>query len=98
MKNKSNLDVEKFIKHLETKWGADKPCPMCGSKNWVVSDKVYELREYHGGNIVIGGSPIVPIIPVSCDNCGNTIMVNPLISNTLKLPNVEPKKTKENDK
>ena len=50
------------------------------SGSWNVSDKVFELREYHDGNMVIGGSPIVPVVPVTCDNCGNTVLVNSIIS------------------
>jgi hypothetical protein len=41
---------------------------------------IYELREFHGGNMVIGGnSSIVPLVPVTCKVCGNTVLFNPLI-------------------
>jgi hypothetical protein len=73
-KNKKE-QVQKIIEHLNTKWG-NRPCPMCSTSSWTVSDTIYELREFHGGNIVLGNGPIYPIVPVSCNNCGNTIIVN----------------------
>jgi predicted nucleic-acid-binding Zn-ribbon protein len=75
----SDVKSEKFIDYLKTKWRGQK-CPMCGTGNWNVSDKVFELREFHDGNVVIGNGPIVPIVPVTCDNCGNTVLVNAIVS------------------
>ncbi len=79
------MNTEKFISHLNQKWG-NKPCPMCGSSNWNVSDTVYELREFHGGNLVLGNGPIIPIVPVTCTNCGNSIFVNALMSGAIEKP------------
>lgn len=78
----SKLKAEKLLMVLNTKW-KNKTCIMCGGVNWSVSDKVFELREFHGGSIVIGGSDIFPVVPVTCTNCGNTIFVNPMIIESL---------------
>lgn len=75
----SEVKSEKFIAHLRSKWKSQR-CPLCGEGNWNVSDRVFELREYHGGNVVIGAGPIVPVVPVTCDNCGNTTLVNAIVS------------------
>lgn len=88
------MNTENFIQHLNTTWG-EKPCPMCGSNNWTVSDKIYELREFHDGNLVIGSGPIYPVIPVSCNNCGNSVFVNALISGAIEKPTSEPNKSQE---
>jgi ribosomal protein S27AE len=82
------MNVEKFITHLNEKWG-NKPCPMCGTSNWNVSDNVYELREFQGGNLVLGNGPIIPIVPVTCVNCGNSIFVNALMSGAVEKPKTE---------
>lgn len=80
----ANIDSDKLIKHLTGKWQG-RNCPMCNQGNWNVSDKIFELREYNGGSMVIGGnSPIVPIIPVTCDNCGNVLMVNAIVAQVLE--------------
>jgi hypothetical protein len=79
----SELKSEKMINHLKHKWQGRK-CPMCNGGTWNVSDRVYELREYHGGKLVVGGSPIVPVVPVTCDNCGNTVLVNAIVSEAVE--------------
>jgi len=71
--------AEKIIQYLNEKW-QKRPCPMCGVGNWSVQDRVFELREFHGGSLVVGGTPIIPIIPVICNNCGNTILINAIIA------------------
>lgn len=76
------LDAQKIIEHLNNKW-INKNCMVCGNNKWTVSDKIYELREYQDGNIVVGGSNIVPVVPIVCSNCGNTIFINPLIADAV---------------
>lgn len=54
---------------------------MCQSGNWSVSSEVFELREFNGGNLVISGnSSIIPIIPITCSNCGNIIYINAILA------------------
>lgn len=71
---------EKILDNLNEKWDS-KICPMCGATNWAISPKILELREFDNGNITIGGhSFIYPVIPVSCKNCGNVILISATIS------------------
>ena len=63
-------DNKKFIKWLSENW-EDNECPVCKGENWSVSDVIFEMREFSGGGLSIGGSSqILPIIPVICANCG----------------------------
>ncbi len=80
------IDSAKIIGHLNSKWEG-RSCQMCGTGKWNVSDSIFELREYNQGNMVIGGGPIIPIVPVTCENCGNTILVN-----AIKAGLIEPNK------
>lgn len=64
---------------INEKWAKPIACPTCKANSWNISDNVFELRDFNYGNMVIGGVPIIPIVPVICHNCGNTILVNPLI-------------------
>ena len=84
----AKFNSEKFLNHLKKKWEG-RPCPLCGIGNWNISDSVFELRKFHGGNLVISGGPVVPIVPVTCSNCGNTIMVNALLSGAVEKPEKE---------
>lgn len=68
------VDSQQIIRFLTEKWQG-RACPMCGAGNWNVQDHVFQLTVFSGGAIVAGG-PLIPIIPVTCGNCGNTVLVN----------------------
>jgi len=72
------IDSIKIIKYLKSKWGDEKRCPMCDQTEWIVNDKIFELREFKGGSIILGNIPIFPVIPIICKNCSNTIFINPI--------------------
>lgn len=72
---------KKIIDYIRKKWTTPSTCPVCKNNNWTVSTDVYEVRLFHGGNMVIGGkSSIMPLIPVICNECGNTILFNAIIT------------------
>ncbi len=71
---------QKLIKHITEKWQSPPACSVCRNNDWNVSREVYELREFHGGSMVIGGSALVPVSPVTCNNCGNVVLVNTLVA------------------
>lgn len=73
----ANINQDKLINILNEKWG-NRPCNMCGNGNWLVSDKVFELREFNNGDLIIGGGPITPLVTITCSECGNTILINPI--------------------
>jgi hypothetical protein len=77
----AKINVEKTLQHLREKW--KHPCSMCGQTNWSVQDTAFELREFHGGGMVVGG-PVIPVVPVVCGNCGNTVLVNALIAGAIE--------------
>jgi len=53
---------------------------MCGVGNWNVQDSMFQLSQY---NPLILGGPVIPVIPVVCNNCGNTILVNAITAGLL---------------
>jgi hypothetical protein len=79
-------DAEKIISHLKLKWSG-RSCPLCQVGPWEVQQSVFVLLKFDGGSINLGGE-VVPVIPVTCKNCGNTILVNAIIANVLA-PNAE---------
>jgi predicted RNA-binding Zn-ribbon protein involved in translation (DUF1610 family) len=74
----SKFDSNKFLTHLRQKW-ANRPCPMCGGGPWNVQNSTFQLLEFTEGGLTIGG-PVVPVVPVVCMNCGNTVLVNAIVS------------------
>lgn len=71
----------KALHWLNKKWQGDKECPVCRHNQWTIGDAV-ELRPYQGGSVVIGGA-VVPLIPVVCTNCGNTLLISAVVADAL---------------
>lgn len=68
---------DKVLRAVRQKAKKDLVCVVCGSTTWGVDERVFEVRAYSGGNLVIGGSGgILPLVAISCTNCGNTHLLN----------------------
>ena len=68
---------------IDEKWTRSKACPICGNSDWAVYT-AYELREYEEGDFVLGvGNQIVPVIPVSCTQCGYTHLFNAFVAGAI---------------
>ena len=80
----AKVDSAKLLEHLRTKW-TSKPCPMCGGGPWNVQDSAFQITEFSGGSLVVGG-PVIPVVPVVCGNCGNTVLVNALVAKVVAPP------------
>lgn len=74
---------ERAAAWLRDHWTVPANCPVCASNKWTVGD-VFELRRFHGGSIVVGGDPLLPLFPVVCNVCGNTVLINAVISGVLE--------------
>ncbi len=78
--NKTKAD--EFISYINLK-RKNFNCPMCQTSNWMVSDKVFELRQFNWWNLAIGWVPITPVITVTCSECWNTVLINAKVTNLL---------------
>ena len=79
-KNKVIEVLSDFLKRI--------PCNVCQGKEWILNDTIFELREFQGGNLVIGGkSSVFPVIAVVCKNCGNTLFFNAIQLGLIKKEN-----------
>ncbi len=76
---------EKAINYLNEKWHV-KICQICQGTNWDIHPELYELRQFNGGNMVLGG-PLIPMLVVECTNCGNTISINAMRAGIVNLEN-----------
>lgn len=73
----SKVDQEKVVEHLRKTWGHNRTCPLCSKGPWQIQDKFFQLLEFTGGGLTVGG-PVIPVVPITCANCGNTVLVNAL--------------------
>jgi len=68
------------------------PCNVCQGKDWILNDTIFELREFQGGALVIGGkNSIFPVITVICKTCGNTLFFNAIQLGLIKKEGEQPK-------
>ena len=63
-------------------------CPLCGNNHWNISDQVFQAIEFDYKGILLGGASY-PMVPLTCDNCGNSYFINALKSGLLDAPNSE---------
>ena len=48
-------------------------CPLCGSgKDWFTTSEIMSLSSYKQGAV----ATCIPVVPLSCPNCGYTILLN----------------------
>lgn len=77
-----------------------KNCPICSKGQWILNDTIFEVREFNMGGILIGGpnSAIMPMISLSCANCGYTYFMSAIkmgIITPTPNKNTQPEKTTE---
>lgn len=70
------------VRHwIEAKW-RHASCPVCESNDWQTGENLAELRSFHDGGLVVGGS-VYPVLPVFCSNCGYALLINAVIADLL---------------
>ncbi len=65
---------EEIVRTLHDLW--DSKCPLCNKNDWNFPNSLFELREFQGGNLMVGKSYLIPLIPITCNVCGNTVLLN----------------------
>jgi predicted nucleic-acid-binding Zn-ribbon protein len=76
---RNQAEKQRTLDWINQKWVGDKQCPICRAQSWAV-EGVVELRPYHGGALVMGGSGTYPLAQVICANCGYTHFFNAVLS------------------
>jgi hypothetical protein len=69
----SEADFKATEEHLKNVW-KDNPCPMCGTKTWVLAGYIGLTITPDDGAIPWGAGGI-PCVAAICQNCGNTQLV-----------------------
>lgn len=67
-----------LVKHLNSKWKNHK-CRQCDANSWAIDGVVQLSLSNSPGALVIGGANL-PTAALTCRNCGNTLLVNLVIS------------------
>ena len=76
------VDLDKLNQAISAKI---RHCPLCGALNsFTVLPEIMEVRQFFHGNIMLGGTPVVPLVVLTCSECGNTVFINALKTNAIK--------------
>lgn len=85
------LTMDLIIRYIYERWPYPRKCQLCGNLTWNVNDRPMELRECMGGVMVIGGdTQYMPVIVITCGNCGNSIFLNGFATGIMKQVNPPP--------
>lgn len=68
--------VQALVDKLNTLPYFLKPCHVCRTGRWEVSDSVFELKEYGHGSLLGGSGSLYLVAPITCSNCGHTVLMN----------------------
>lgn len=83
--------------HLSRKLaGLNSICTFCKNDGFTVLDRIFEMREFNQGDLIIGGdsSTIIPAVILTCDNCGEIRLLSAL---TLGVIDNSEKQVKKDD-
>jgi hypothetical protein len=95
-----SIDIAKFADWINKNWKGPKVCPICQNNKWNIAEKAVELREFLAGSINIGGGTIYPLVTMTCEVCGHTLLFNAVVAKVLvspvvsDIPPVPPKQPK----
>ena len=75
------VNQEKMAAYLKKIHGST--CPLCNSNAWTISDQVFQTPEFDYKGLLIGGASY-PVVPLTCQVCGNTYFINALVSGLIE--------------
>lgn len=82
---------QQVMNWLNKKWPMAQKCPICQRREWSFSGTIHELREFHKGDFIVGGS-VFPVVPIVCNFCGYTLFFNALKLDLVEQPEKEGEK------
>lgn len=72
------INEKELLKNLNEKWGGIN-CPYCQMADWTVDTSIVTPIEVGERKEMKIGGKFLPLITVSCRNCGNTVFLNGLL-------------------
>jgi len=82
LSDKQKIEATKKLSDFLEK---NKPsCSLCKSKQWVLIERVFELREFQESGPPGADNSILPVVPLVCSKCGNILFFNAIQLGFLK--------------
>jgi hypothetical protein len=80
---------------IERIWTGSRKCQICESSDWILLHNVWELREYQGGGLVVGGGSVLPVVAMMCNVCGHTLFFNAIAIRVIEKPETREEQDEE---
>lgn len=79
-------DLDQVLDWITEHWSGDeRQCPVCQHSNWNLGRTISELRSFHGGVFALVG-PVLPVVSITCMNCGLVLQFNAIQLGIVKAP------------
>jgi len=75
--------LDRLLETLDEKWPDPKICPVCRNTTWDTLDIVFELKSFTPDGESDEQPTVMPLVPLTCKNCGNTILINVIAAGIL---------------
>lgn len=62
------------MEKINQMWKGSRACSICTAEKWTISDKIFQINQF--GAVDKGNNQIIPVITVTCTNCGNIYLFN----------------------
>ena len=79
----TDVDLVKALDWIDEHWTGQKACPICQNDRWGLSEMVGEVRQMPPNQHSLGRATC-PLVIVTCQTCGYTVLFNALVIGLLK--------------
>jgi hypothetical protein len=77
-----SAEQQEFLKQRLAEMGTK--CNSCNNPHLIVLDRIFESREFDGGNLNVGsGKSVIPSVILVCSECGDMIFKNAVLIGVL---------------
>ena len=71
---------QRIIEALAKKVGErEMRCSLCGDKNWLLTPEFHSISLSKSPKKTVLGGQGLPVVPLTCNTCGNTHMLNLIV-------------------
>ncbi|MBN2286075.1 MAG: hypothetical protein JXI43_06480 [Tissierellales bacterium] len=78
-----NMFFEKIVDWINGHWSGKHECPICKDTSWMAEPLPFAMNQHRGVSFYSSDKKL-PLFPVTCTNCGYTLMFNAMITGILE--------------
>lgn len=71
--------MDLVVSRLNERAGGIRDCVVCGERNWLIEPMFAQVQATRNLNVAKIGGNSFPLLPLVCQNCGNTHFLNLMV-------------------